>query len=281
MNGPGARKGAPLILITRPQEPGRLLAARLRAAGCDALWWPAFDLLPPEDEAALQACAARVADFDLVIFVSVPAVQAFGAALAAVRPGAEWPAQIAIAAVGGATAAAVRSALPGAERARLICPPGEAAAEGGSEALWSALQDVPPAPRRVLLVRAQRGRDWLIEKLQGAGAQVEQLAAYRRVSHVPGPAAWGALRAARGAGATLSLLFTSTEAIAAIGQQAWEEERLAPWRAQAVALCVHARIQAKVRAAGYADVRTCDADPQSVRAALAEAPRVMASTASQ
>jgi uroporphyrinogen-III synthase len=261
---------ASLILITRPQEPGRLLAARLRDAGCDALWWPAFDLLPPQDAAALRSCVSRLAQFDLVVFVSPAAVQAFAAAMTDA-----WPGYSAIAAVGAATRSAALAGLPGAERARIIAPEGLAAADGGSESLWRSLQALEPAPRRVLIVRAQGGRQWLLERLLVSGAQVEQAVAYRRVAHVPDPVQWAALRAGKAAGARLALLYSSTEAVPVLAAQLRRDEELSAWLAGAVALCVHQRIEQALRTSGHADIRRCDPDVQSIRDALRSDPGAM------
>jgi len=265
----GARIGTPLVLVTRPQEGGRDLAAQLRARGRDALWWPAFDLLPPEEPQLLREHAARLASFDLLVFVSVPAVERFAAALRAVHAHGPWPQLTAIAAVGAATGSAARAQLPGASGARLICPQGTVAAEGGSEALWAALQEQGIAPRQVLIVRAQRGREWLAQRFAATGASVTQLVAYRREVHRPTAQSWGAVRAVTGAGARLALLFSSTEAIDAIADQDWAGAQLQCWRDQAIALCVHARIGERAQAAGYIDVRHCDARADSVEAALA------------
>ena len=256
--------GRPLILVTRPQEPGRDLAARLRGAGLDALWWPAFDLLPPADPAPLRACVARLAQFDLVVFVSPAAVRAFALAL----PG-EWPTATAIGAVGAATASAARALLAGAGGARIHCPCGDAVADAGSEALWQALQRLSPAPQRILIVRAQGGRQWLIDRLLATGAQVEQAVAYLRLAHVPSPAQCAALRASQAARSRLAVLFSSSEAVPAVMQQLAGDPTLAGALRGAIALCVHPRIEQALRAAGYADVRGCEPEAESIRAALA------------
>jgi len=255
--------GHPLILVTRPQGPGQILAAQLRGAGLDALWWPAFDLVPPADPAPLRSCVARLAQFDLVVFVSPAAVRAFAPALSD-----PWPGHTAIGAVGAATASAARALLPGAERARIICPDGDAVADAGSESLWQALQALVPAPRRILIVRAQGGRQWLIDRLRSAGAPVEQAVAYRRLAHVPSPAQWAALRASQAGRPRLAPLYSSTEAIPVVAQQLSGDEALAGALAAGIALCVHQRIEQALRAAGLADVRRCEPDVESIRSAL-------------
>jgi len=254
----------PFVLITRPQAPGRTLAAQVRATGLDALWWPAFALLPPDDPGALRSSVERLALFDLVVFVSPAAVRAFAPLLADA-----WPAHAVIAAVGAATAQAARTQLPGASQARIICPDGETTADGGSEALWEALQQTAAAPpRHVLIVHAQSGRRWLTDRLLACGARVEEAIAYRRVEHVPTPAQWAALRAAMAGGARLAPLYSSSEAVAVVGESLRQESTLSAWLHGGIALCVHERIELALRAAGLADVRRCDPDVASIRRAL-------------
>jgi uroporphyrinogen-III synthase len=269
MDRPSSR---PLVLVTRPQESGSLLAARLRELGVDAMWWPAFDLLGPEDAAALESCLTRLADFDLVIFVSPAAVHATAGAWRRFDAQAHWPAATRIATVGAATRDAALESLPGAREAQIICPAGDTAADGGSEALISAIRQLQPRPQAVLLVRAQSGRQRLIEWLRRRGAGVEEAVAYRRVAHQPGEAQWAALIGASGAGTRLAVLYTSSEAVAAVAAQFADHPVAADLLGDEIALCIHERIERELRARGRTDVRRCDLDPASIRAALRHPP---------
>ena len=253
----------PYLLITRPQAPGRVLTAQLRAAGLDALWWPAFALLPPDDPAALRSCAERLALFDLVVFVSPAAVRALAPLLSDA-----WPARTAIAAVGAATAQAARTQLAQAGQARIICPDGETAADGGSESLWEALRQALPAPRHALIVRAQSGRRWLADRLLECGARVDEAVAYRRVANVPSAPQWAALRAAMQGDACLAALYSSSEAVGVVGETLEQEPAIAARLRRGVALCFHERIEQALRASGLADVRRCEPDVASIRKAL-------------
>jgi uroporphyrinogen III methyltransferase/synthase len=256
-----------VILVTRPGEPGQRLAAQLAAAGRAALWWPAFDLLPPADPQAVQAAVASLAQHDLVVFVSPMAVRAFAAAL----DGAAWPDGARVAAVGGATLQAARAALRLGAAVRTCGPESTDAAEGGAEALWELLERLSPPPRHVLMVRAQAGRELLAERLRAAGAVVTELEAYRRTAHEPGAGDWAALRAALAAPADASplvVLFSSTEAVGAVTRRL-DEGPGTVRAAGAIALCVHERIAQAARAAGWQDVRRCEPDADSVLTALA------------
>jgi uroporphyrinogen-III synthase len=277
----GQEAGAALLLVTRPQEPGRRLTAQLRGAGCDAIWWPAFDLLPPDDPQALRSAIARLGEFQLAVFVSPAAVHAFASAFRRAckgRPSPLWPKQTIIAAMGAATRQAVLESVPGADRARLLCPDGDLAGDGGSEALLPLIEALQPAPRTVLLVRAQSGRQHLTEWLRARGADVEETAAYRRIAHVPSAAQWSALRAGRAAGEPLALLFTSSEAVAIVAEQFEHEPDLAGEFGSAILLYVHERIGNALRSRGARDLRACTLDVGSIRRALQQAPAAGASS---
>jgi len=261
----GSLSRFPFVLVTRPAEPGRRLAAGLRANGCDALWLPAFELLPPPagSLAEVRECAAVVSRFDLVVFVSPAAVRAFAVHLAGA-----WPTGTAIAVTGSGTREALRESV-GATEAKIFAPCGSAAADGGAEQLWSALAPACAGLRTALIVRAQSGREWLGERLRGAGVAVRELAAYRRQAHAPAPAERAALQAALGAGSALAILYSSSEAVAAVGGQLAQAGISPGWQARCLALCLHERIGQAAAAAGITRVRLCSADLPAVLAALA------------
>lgn len=148
-----------VILVTRPREQAAGLARAIESAGGRAEIFPAIELhdLPP------PPALARLADFDLAIFVSPTAV-------AKVMPGlGTLPARAA--AVGAGT----RREL---ERygVRDVIAPSEGA---DSEALLAELADV--AGKRILIVRGQGGRALLGDTLRRRGATVEYAECYRRV----------------------------------------------------------------------------------------------------
>jgi uroporphyrinogen-III synthase len=104
----------------------------------------------------------------------------------------------------------------------------------------------------VLIVRGDGGREWLAETLRGAGAQVEALAAYRRVAPQPDEAQRAVLDAALAQPRAHLWLFSSSEAIdrldalaGARGPAAWREAR---------AIATHPRIAARARALGIGRV---------------------------
>jgi uroporphyrinogen-III synthase len=248
----------PAVIVTRPAPAGERLRERLAAAGFEAHCWPAFRIGPAPDPAAVHATLARLADFDLAVFVSPAAVRAVALWIA------EWPAGTLAGAVGEATAAELRAAIrlpPGA----LLAPPEEAA---GSEAFWDACRRRGLTPRRVLILRAQHGRDWLGEKLAAAGAQVQPLAVYARTEVTLDAAARSLLAAKVAAAHPVATVFSSSEAVDALDRQVAEVVGAAAWLRGGAALATHPRIAARLLAAGYTRVIECAADDEALLARL-------------
>jgi uroporphyrinogen-III synthase len=253
------------VLVTRPGEAGRELAAALVAAGQPALWLPAFEFGPPPDEALARALLADVDAFDLAIVVSPQAARATAALLA--RP---WPAGTAIAAVGAGTEAVVRAAVAGAAQARLLAPPDAGdMTRAGSEALWPLLESLRPS--RVLLLRAQGGREWLAEQLAAAGAAVTPLAVYSRRPFVPDTALRARLAEAAEAG--LASVVSSSDAVGALAAMLAPQPELLRALQAAPALAAHPRIAERLRAAGFARVAVCPAQAEAIVKSLREGDR--------
>jgi uroporphyrinogen-III synthase len=113
----------------------------------------------------------------------------------------------------------------------------------------------------VLIVRGERGRDWLAETLRARGAEVQTLAAYARGAAKDDAGAGTQLQQALAAPARHLWLLASAEGVASL-------QAMAPgadWRA-AHALAPHPRIAAAARAAGFGAVAEVPADPAAVAA---------------
>jgi len=164
------------IVVTRPRDLAEAFARLLEQRGARAFVFPAIEIQPLPAPAAL----GRIADFDLVVFVSPSAVRV---ALPAMP---RWPSALAAAAIGAGTARELERSGIGP----VIAP--EAGAD--SEALLAAPPLQKMAGRRVLIVRGEDGRAVLGESLTARGARVEYAECYRRVRPVidAGPmlAAW-------------------------------------------------------------------------------------------
>ena len=149
------------VLVTRPAAQCAMLCAQIEGQGGSAIAFPAVEIEP----VAVQATVAA-ADYDLVVFVSVNAVE----------HGAQQvikSARTRIAAIGRATAAA----LAAAELAADIVP------EAGfnSEALLAHPELQLTSGARVLIVRGEGGRELLRDTFAEHGMVVETREVYRRV----------------------------------------------------------------------------------------------------
>jgi uroporphyrinogen-III synthase len=248
--------GAPVI-VTRPAAPGKRLTALLRARGRDAVWWPAFDIAPPADEAAVRRAIDQLATYDLALFVSPNAVHA-----TAERLDAPWPPATAIGAVGASTRDAALSELRDADAATIVAP--DDGDESGSEGFWRAWQATGRRARRVLLLRAVTGRDWIIDQLRAADAEVDALAVYDRTPHRLPDSERARLLAWIREGATPITIVSSAEAVGAILEQVRGIDGAAEWLQRGRALATHPRVAQRLQAAGFLHVETCDPGDSSV-----------------
>jgi len=165
----------------------------------------------------------------------------------AARPaGAAWPAELVAAAPGPGTAQSLRA--EGVPAAAIVAPAADAA-QLDSESLWQELGRRDWRGRRVLVVRGDGGRDWLVERLVEAGATVDAVAAYRRLAPRLAAAARRDLDAALAAPARHAWLFSSSEAIANL-----ESIGGVAIASGSRALATHPRIAARARQAGFTEV---------------------------
>jgi uroporphyrinogen-III synthase len=186
------------IVVTRPRATAEALAAELAREGARVWRFPALALEDIEPDAALQARIARLEDFDLAIFVSANAVER-GLALA--RRLGKWPAGLCAAAVGEATAQALRDEGV----ARVIAPRDR----HDSAALLELPRLQSVRGENVIVFRGRGGRDEIRDALQARGAVVEYAECYRRVKPDADPAPLAAA-IARGEVSAVSVLSGET-----------------------------------------------------------------------
>jgi len=236
------------------------LLRRLQQAGRDAVWWPAFELGAAPDPSRARATLGALADFDLAIFVSPAAVQA----VADLRD-APWPRDTMIGAVGAATEAAVHRHLKLPDDASVIAPADHGS---GSEAFWAAWIQQARAAHRVLILRAQHGREWLGEQFGSTGAQVEMLPVYTRTEHTLDGAGLTRLRRWVDADARVVTVFSSSEAVDALDRQLVVPSGAPAWLRRGVAVATHERVAEKLLAAGYTRVELSAPDDDALMARL-------------
>lgn len=157
------------IAVTRPREQAQPLAQRIEQAGGRAVLFPLLEISEPADPQPLQQAVARLAQFELAIFISPNAVR-YG--MQAIQSAATLPPTLKIATVGQGSAKALHEF--GVDT--VIAPQGRSDSE--------ALLDLPElqhvAGWRVAIFRGDGGRELLADTLRGRGAEVEYVECYRR-----------------------------------------------------------------------------------------------------
>lgn len=243
------------IVITRPDRQAAGLAALIDAAGGHALRYPTIEIEPLRT-ARLDALLARLADYDVLVFISRNAVEQ---GLARIRESgmalAPVPGRPVVAAIGAGT----RRALETEGFATVIAPEGPA----DSEALLAEPALANVSGKRIAVFRGEGGRETLAAGLRARGATVDYAECYRRRAPALDPqplvAQW--LR-----GEVHAVTVSSGEGLANLAARLGEAARTL-----LVALPVfvpHPRVAEQARALGVADVVVSGAADEDVLAAL-------------
>jgi uroporphyrinogen-III synthase len=166
------------VVVTRAERQAGGLAAALAAAGAEVDVLPLLVVTPPADPAPLARAAAELRLYDWVVFSSSNAVHALLAALGQVAGSppatiAALPPRLRVAAVGAATAAALRGA--GVEPA--VVAAGNQQSAGGLLAILLRHLD---CGQRVLLPQAADALPTLREGLLAAGIAAVAVVAYEK-----------------------------------------------------------------------------------------------------
>ena len=248
-----------VVIVTRPASAGKRLFDRVIEQGHRALWWPAFDIGAAPDVERARETLARLVEYDLAIFVSVHAVRA-------ARPllNVTWPPGTMIGAVGASTRAAIEAELQPAPS--LVVMAQDEDQQSGSEAFWRAWQASAHAARRVLILRAEAGRNWLSERFAEHGALVDTVAVYSRRLHRMSAAKRQQLQHWITADERPAIIFSSTEAVASLDQQV--DAAGQAWLRTGTSIACHPRIAEQLSSNGYARVVNATFDEDSIIAKL-------------
>ena len=277
---PSAGKAAFTVVITRPAGQSSELIGQLHDAGIATLDFPLIDIAPVVDDAPLRAALAALERYTLVVFVSPNAVdQAFA------RSDGIWPHALPIGVVGPGSVQALAGHGVAAPAHRVVSPAVSGAddesASFDSEGLFSAIDASLGAAslegKRVLIVRGDGGREWLADRLREAGAEVEVVAAYRRIVPEPSIGGWARVHELL-AGAAHAWLLTSSEGVRNLYELAQEHltaDEIAQLK-RATLVTPHPRIAQTARALGFDSITVSGAgDQRIVRALLAAVPTVV------
>jgi uroporphyrinogen III methyltransferase/synthase len=160
------------IVVTRSREQAGEFIDMLEERGAEAIAAPTIRIAPPEDPAPLEAACAAAHTYAWIVFTSANGVDAFMNCLLAAGDVRDLKG-VRICTTGEATAA--RVARYGI---RVDLTPDEFRAEAVAEALRASGS---LAGARVLLPRADIARDLLADELRAAGADVDDVIAYRTI----------------------------------------------------------------------------------------------------
>ncbi|HVF14470.1 MAG TPA: uroporphyrinogen-III C-methyltransferase, partial [Acidimicrobiales bacterium] len=187
------------VVVTRARHQASGLVERLRAVGADPVEVPTIEIVDPDDGGdALRAVAARVREYDWVLFTSTNAVERFVACLHDARGLGD----VRVGAIGPGTAGALATAGIVAD---LV--PERSLAEGLLEVFPVPDTDDDLGSRRVLLPQAAGARPVLADGLAAKGWTVEAVHAYRTVPAIPAPDVLAA------AGKADAIAFTSASTV--------------------------------------------------------------------
>ena len=161
------------VIVTRARAQASALTKKLEAQGARVLEVPAIKIVPPADFAPLDKAIAEIDTYKWLILTSVNGVEYFFNRLQKAGKDSRALWGIKIAAIGSATAEALKSygitadLIPSAYKA---------------EELADALAEDTKAGDKLLLARAKVARNVLPERLRALGAHVDVVAAYETVA---------------------------------------------------------------------------------------------------
>jgi uroporphyrinogen III methyltransferase/synthase len=162
------------ILVTRPKDQAPELVDLLEALGAETIEAPMIRILPPDDYGPLDEACVHAGRYDWMVFTSANAVDSFMTRLNASPLDVRALHGPKLCAVGPATAE--RLARHGL-KVDLI--PSEYRADGVAKAI---AQRGPVQGVKVLLPRADIGREIIASELRERGADVTEVVAYRTVA---------------------------------------------------------------------------------------------------
>jgi uroporphyrinogen III methyltransferase/synthase len=165
------------ILVTRPREQSAEFVTLLQSLGADPIEAPMIRIAPPEDFGPLDQACAHLDAFDWVVLTSGNAVDAFMGRLLASEADVRALGAVRLCAIGAGTSERfTRFGI------KVDLVPAESRAESVVQAL---LEQGDVRGIRILLPRADIGREVIGEELRKRGAVVTEVVAYRTVAIDP------------------------------------------------------------------------------------------------
>ncbi|WP_261560491.1 bifunctional uroporphyrinogen-III C-methyltransferase/uroporphyrinogen-III synthase [Frankia tisae] len=195
------------VLVPRTKEQAATLSDLLRSHGASPLEVPTIAVEPPRTAAPMERAIGGLVTgrYQWVVFTSVNAVRAVQEKVEERSLDARAFAGVKVAAIGEATAEALRAF---GIRPDLI-PSGQQSSEGLLED-WPEYDESLDLLDRVLLPRADIATETLVAGLKDRGWQVDDVTAYRTVRAAPPPAP---IREALKGGRVDAVVFTSSSTV--------------------------------------------------------------------
>jgi uroporphyrinogen III methyltransferase/synthase len=159
------------ILVTRASHQNTEMGQLLQDQGAVAVNLPTIDIFPPPDLAPLRRALNQLSQYDFLLLTSANTVYQLAPLLAEQNQDARAFAGMVIAAVGPATAKALKETL--GLRADWV------ASEHRAEGLLVRFEGQNLEGKRILLPQALKARELLAQALSARGAVVDQVSAYR------------------------------------------------------------------------------------------------------
>lgn len=157
------------VLVTRPEQQASSLMQKLNALGATTMLQPAIEIEPVDDWSKVDAAIEQLSTFDWLVFSSANGVKYFLDRILALGHDLRALASCRLAAIGPATAESLAE-----YHLRIDLQPDTYRAEALAELLAPQA-----AGKRMLLLRASRGREVLAETLAAANAEVHQVVVYK------------------------------------------------------------------------------------------------------
>jgi uroporphyrinogen-III synthase len=156
------------VIVTRPAHQADALCQAIEAEGGRVIRYPVLAIEDLSASPELRRRVSQLSHYQLAIFISRNAVECAFRALT--QP---WPQEVSCAAVGRATAQALKEMPCGTVL--------QAPKPFNSEALLTLPELNEVAGKRIIIFRGEGGRELLAETLQAREATVEYAECYRRV----------------------------------------------------------------------------------------------------
>ena len=252
------------VIITRPLAQGEPLAGKLRAMGIRALIFPLLDIQTLPDTRELRETLGRLSGYAMAAFVSPNAIDA------AFEHIGQWPASVIAAVVGEGSRQALAQKGLTPDNTPIVSPRNLQRTD--SETLLEVLDLAALAGQKVLIVRAETGRELLADRLRDAGVQVEQVAAYRR-----GPLAINDARSSQLKdllGASGDWVITSSEALRYLKDMTLEVMGEDGWQhlLKSSLIVPHERIAQTAESLGFQHIQLTGSGDEALIAAIQSRP---------